>query len=209
MIALIGIKIGMTRIFDKNNVSIPITVIKIYNNIISLINYNINKVQITLEKVNNKKVIRPIKKFFVNNNLKPGIGGLWSIPYIKNLHNKIGQSLSLKLFENINNVDITGYSKGKGFAGTIKRWNFKSQDSSHGNSLSHRVPGSIGQNQTPGRVFKGKKMCGHLGNEKVTIQNLKIIDLDLNKKILLVKGSVPGYNKSFLYIKSTVKNNKK
>ncbi len=209
MIVLIGIKIGMTRIFNSNNVSIPITVIKIYNNIITLINSNVNRIQITLDKVNKKKVIRPIKKFFIKNNLKPGIGGLWSIPYIKNLHKKVGQSLNLRLFKDISNVDITGYSKGKGFAGTIKRWNFKSQDSSHGNSLSHRVPGSIGQNQTPGRVLKGKKMSGHLGNEKVTIQNLKIIDLDLNKKILLIKGSVPGYNKSFLYIKSTIKNNKK
>ncbi len=209
MIVLIGIKIGMTRIFNKNNVSIPITIIKVYNNIISFIDVNINRVQITLDKINKKKIVKPIKKLFKKNNIKPGIGGLWTIPYIKDVHKKIGQSIGLKLFKKVNKIDITGYSKGKGFAGTIKRWNFKSQDSSHGNSLSHRVPGSIGQNQTPGRVFKGKKMSGHLGNERVTVQNLKIIDLNFKKKILLVKGSVPGFNKGFVYIKSAIKNKKK
>ncbi len=208
MIVLIGIKVGMTRIFNSNNVSIPVSVIKVYNNIISFIDTNINRVQVTLDKINKKKLIKPIKKFFIRQKIRPGIGGLWSIPYIKKVHKKIGQSIGLELFKNTKNIDITGFSKGKGFSGTIKRWNFRSQDSSHGNSLSHRVPGSIGQNQTPGRVFKGKKMCGHLGNEKITVQNLEIIELNFNKKFLLVKGSVPGFNKSFLYIKSTTKNKK-
>ncbi len=207
MITLIGIKIGMTRIFNNNNFSIPITIIKIYNNIITNINNNngIYRTQITIDKKNNKKINKSILGIYKKNKLNPGIGGLWSIPYIKDIHKKIGQSISLNIFKYVKFVDITGISKGKGFSGTIKRWNFRSQDKSHGNSLSHRVPGSIGQNQTPGRVFKGKKMSGHLGNKRVTVQNLKIINIDLKKKILLIKGCVPGFNKNFLFIKSSIK----
>lgn len=105
---------------------------------------------------------------------------------------RIGEVITVSLFTDIKQVDITGISKGKGFSGTVKRWNFCSQDASHGNSLSHRVPGSIGQNQTPGKVFKGKKMAGQLGNVKVTIQNLDVIFVDLKNNLLIVKGSIPG-----------------
>ncbi len=203
MISLIGKKIGMTRIFI-NYTSIPITVIKIYNNIITCINKCNNKysTQVTIMSKKNKHLNKCQLGFYKKINLKPG-NSLWEIPYIKEIHTHVGKILDINLLVNINKVDITGYSKGKGFSGTIKRWNFSSQDSSHGNSLSHRVPGSIGQNQSPGRVFKGKKMAGHLGNSKITIKRIKIIKIYNKKNILLLKGSVPGWNNSNLIIKSS------
>ena len=105
---------------------------------------------------------------------------------------EVGQSIPLGLFQEGQAVDVSGISKGKGFAGTVKRWNFKMQDATHGNSLSHRAPGSIGQCQTPGRVWKGKKMSGHMGSEKVTVQNLKIVSIDLENNLILIQGSIPG-----------------
>ncbi len=203
MISLIGKKIGMTRIF-VDNLSIPISVIKIDNNIITCINKN--SVQITTGNIKIKKVNKCQLGFYKKINLNPG-EGLWEIPYIKKIHTHIGKILDISLLVNIKNIDITGYSKGKGFSGTIKRWNFSSQDSSHGNSLSHRVPGSIGQNQSPGKVFKGKKMSGRLGNERITIKNLKIIKIYIKKNILLVKGSIPGFNNSKIIIKSSINYN--
>ena len=102
-------------------------------------------------------------------------------------------------------VDVTGKSKGKGFAGGVKRWNFSMQDATHGNSLSHRAPGSIGQCQTPGRVFKGKKMAGHMGDERVTVQSLEIVQVDAEKNLLLVKGAVPGATGNDLIVRPAVK----
>ena len=102
-------------------------------------------------------------------------------------------------------MDVSGISKGKGFAGTVKRWNFATQDATHGNSLAHRKPGSIGQCQTPGRVWKGKKMAGHMGNVKKTIQNLKIVKVDEENSLLLVQGAIPGFNGSSVIIKPAVK----
>ncbi len=206
MIVLIGKKIGMTRVFDSNGLSFAVTLIEIKDNIITCIKKCDGKyiTQVTTGSIKNKKINKSQLFFYNKINVTPGIG-LWEIPYVKKLHLHVGQFLNVSLFKNINNVDVTGISKGKGFAGTIKRWNFSSQDSSHGNSLSHRVPGSIGQNQTPGKVFKGKKMCGHLGNVRVTIQNLKIYKIYFKKNILLIYGSVPGYNGSKLIIKSSIK----
>ncbi len=203
MISLIGKKIGMTSIFI-NNILVPVTVIKInYNIITCIIKYN-NKysTQITvIDKKKNKHLNKCQLGFFKKINLNYG-SNLWEVPYNKKIHTHIGKILNINLLINIKKVNITGYSKGKGFCGTIKRWNFSSQDSSHGNSLSHRVPGSIGQNQSPGKVFKGKKMSGHLGNNKITIKKLKIIKIYNEKNILLLKGSVPGCNNSNLIIKS-------
>ncbi len=207
MIMLIGHKIGMTRFFLSDGLSIPITVIKIEDNRIVLIKKNKfnNYVQVTIWKKKKKKINKSILGVYRKYNVIPGIN-LWSIPYIKGIHLKVGQKLTIKLFSNIKKVDVTGLTKGKGFAGTIKRWNFKSQDSSHGNSLSHRAPGSIGQNQTPGRVFKGKKMSGHMGNRNITVQNLNIVNLDFDKNLLLLKGCVPGFNNNIVLIKSSIKN---
>ena len=117
----------------------------------------------------------------------------------------VGAEMGVEQFEAGQKIDIRGVSKGKGFAGTIKRWNFRGQDNSHGNSISHRAPGSIGQCQTPGRVFKGKKMSGHLGNVRVTTQNLEVVRVDTDRNLLLVKGAVPGPAGGDVYIRPAVK----
>ncbi len=206
MIVLIGSKIGMTKIFNDNGVSFAVTLIEIKDNIITSIRKKNNKyvTQVTTGVINFKKLNKSQLGFYKKINVNPGIG-LWEIPYLKEKHLHVGQVLKIDLFKDIKKVDVIGISKGKGFSGTIKRWNFRSQDKTHGNSLSHRVPGSIGQNQTPGKVFKGKKMSGHLGNNRNTIQNLKVYKIYSNKNILLIQGSVPGYNSSRLIIRSSIK----
>ncbi|XBC44306.1 MAG: 50S ribosomal protein L3 [Buchnera aphidicola (Schlechtendalia peitan)] len=209
MIGLIGKKIGMTRIFTKEGTSISVTVIEVQENrIVQIRTVNIDKydaIQVTTGTKKNNKLIKSKIGHFLKSGIRAG-RGLWEFRILKNISDfKVGQSLDLNLFEHLKKVDVVGVSKGKGFCGTIKRWNFHTQDSSHGNSLSHRAPGSIGQNQTPGRVFKGKKMAGHLGNSRVTVQNLDVVKVDLNKNLLLVKGSVPGSKGSDLIIKPAVK----
>ncbi|CUX95741.1 50S ribosomal protein L3 [Candidatus Mikella endobia] len=208
MKGLIGSKVGMTRIFTKEGISIPITVIEIKENRIIQIknikNDGYNAIQITsgVKKIN--KIIKPEAGHFAKAGVKVGCG-LWEFN-MENIEGiTVGQNISLEIFVNVKKVDIIGTSKGKGFSGTVKRWNFHTQDSSHGNSLSHRAPGSIGQNQTPGKVFKGKKMSGHLGNERVTIQNLEIIRIDIKRNLLLIKGAVPGVIGNKLIIKPAIK----
>ncbi len=118
---------------------------------------------------------------------------------------EIGAELTVERFEQGQNVDVAGRSKGKGFQGVIKRWNFSTQDATHGNSLSHRAPGSIGQCQTPGRVFKGKKMSGHMGSERVTTQGLEVVRVDVERNLLLIKGAVPGAPGGEVIVRPTVK----
>jgi len=117
----------------------------------------------------------------------------------------VGSKLFLEQFEEGQTIDVQGKSKGKGFAGTVKRWNFKMQDATHGNSISHRAPGSIGQCQTPGKVWKGKKMSGHMGDEQKTVQNLEIASIDSNNNLLLIKGPIPGPTGSNVILKPAVK----
>ncbi|MGP1958004.1 MAG: 50S ribosomal protein L3 [Arsenophonus sp.] len=208
MIGLVGKKIGMTRIFTENGISIPITVIEIESNRVTQIK-NIetdgyNAIQVT---TGSKKANR-IKKSEAGHFAKFGIKAgriLREFHISENEKFIVGQNIDVEIFSEVKKVDVTGISKGKGFSGTVKRWNFRTQDATHGNSLSHRAPGSIGQNQTPGKVFKGKKMAGQLGNERVTIQNLNIIRIDSNRNLLLVKGSVPGTTGSDLIIKPAIK----
>ncbi|WWO99868.1 MAG: 50S ribosomal protein L3 [Candidatus Dasytiphilus stammeri] len=212
MIGLVGTKIGMTRIFTKDGESIPVTVIKIENNYITQIKKNINNgynaIQVTTGKLKSSRVNKPKSGHFKKAGVNPG-RILKEFKVYASEENEsefvIGKSLNVSNFTNLQKVDITGTSKGKGFAGTVKRWNFHTQDASHGNSLSHRVPGSIGQNQTPGRVFKGKKMAGRLGNERVTIQNMKIIRVDIENNYLLVKGSIPGFTGSEITVRPAIK----
>ncbi|WP_343188171.1 50S ribosomal protein L3 [Buchnera aphidicola (Ceratoglyphina bambusae)] len=208
MIGLVGTKIGSSMMFSKEGIFIPVTIIKISENrIVQVKNVKKDKycaIQVTVGKKKNNKINKPEKGHFIKYNVEAGVG-LWEFRTNKNDKFFSGQSLNINILKDIKKVDITGISKGKGFSGTIKRWNFKSQDSSHGNSLSHRAPGSIGQNQTPGRVFKGKKMSGHLGNKKITIQNLNIVYIDNKKKILFVKGTIPGSSNSHVIIKPSVK----
>lgn len=208
MIGLIGKKLGMTRIFTKEGYSIPVTVIEFKENRITQIK-NIKTdgyyaIQITtgIKKLNRLK--KPQSGHFLKAGVVPG-NGLWEFKTNKNEDFQLGQSIKINIFNTIKKVDITGISKGKGFSGTVKRWNFRTQDATHGNSLSHRVPGSIGQNQTPGRVFKGKKMAGQLGNQRVTVQNLNIIRIDENRNLLLVKGAVPGSKGSDIIVKPAIK----
>lgn len=208
MKGLIGRKVGMTRLFTKEGISIPVTVIKIEANRVTQVK-NIEKdgycaFQVTTGIKKNSRISKPKAGHFAKAGVEAG-RGLWEFR-VRNIEKiNVGHNITVELFNNIKKVDITGTSKGKGFAGTIKRWNFHTQDATHGNSLSHRVPGSIGQNQTPGKVFKGKKMAGQLGNEQVTVQSLDVIRIDAKRNLLLVKGAVPGAIGGDLIVKQAVK----
>lgn len=208
MVGLVGKKIGMTRIFTKEGTAIPVTVIELQENRITQIK-NMNTdfycaIQVTTGLKKTNKLKKPQAGHFLKSGVLPG-RGLWEFRTSQDKIFKVGESIRINIFKNVKKVDVTGFSKGKGFCGTVKRWNFRTQDATHGNSLSHRVPGSIGQNQTPGKVFKGKKMAGQLGNNRVTVQSLNVVNIDENKNILLVKGAVPGATGSNLIVKPAVK----
>ncbi|ALD15448.1 50S ribosomal protein L3 [Buchnera aphidicola (Aphis glycines)] len=208
MIGLIGKKLGMTRIFTKEGCSIPVTVIECKEHRITQIKNIVTDgyfaIQVTTGTKKLNKLNKPQSGHFLKAGVVPG-NGLWEFKTNVNENFKLGQVIKIDIFNDIKKVDVIGTSKGKGFSGTVKRWNFRTQDASHGNSLSHRVPGSIGQNQTPGRVFKGKKMAGQLGNKRVTVQNLNIIRIDLIRNLLLLKGAVPGSIGSDLIVKPAIK----
>lgn len=208
-IGLVGRKAGMTRVFTEDGDSVPVTVIEVEPNRITYVRTpdvdGYAAVQVTTGTVKRNRVAKPKAGHFAKANVEAG-RGLWEFRLpAPEADIAVGGELGLDQFEPGQRVDIRGVSKGKGFAGTIKRWNFKGQDNSHGNSISHRVPGSIGQCQTPGRVFKGKKMSGHLGNVRVTTQNLEVVRVDAERNLLLVKGSVPGPAGGDLYIRPAVK----
>ncbi|CUR46132.1 50S ribosomal protein L3 [Alcanivorax sp. PN-3] len=184
----------MTRVFTEDGVSVPVTVIEVSPNRVSQIKTEetdgYEAVQVTVGERRATRVTKPMAGHFAKAGVEAGrTVGEFRAP-AGDL--QVGGELTLEVFEAGQIVDVTGTSKGKGFAGTVKRWNFRTQDATHGNSLSHRAPGSIGQNQTPGRVFKGKKMAGHMGAERVTVQNLEVVRVDVEKNLLLVKGAVPG-----------------
>lgn len=208
MKGLIGRKVGMTRIFTKDGVSIPVTVIEIEANRVtqvkSLGNDGYLAVQVTTGTQKTNRVTKPKAGHFAKAGVEAG-RGLWEFRVGDSEEVIVGQRITVALFANIKKVDVTGTSKGKGFSSTVKHWNFRTQDATHGNSLSHRVPGSIGQNQTPGKVFKGKKMAGQLGNERVTVQSLDVIRVDVEHNLLLVKGAVPGAIGGDLIVKPVVK----
>ncbi|EEP90790.1 50S ribosomal protein L3 [Yersinia kristensenii] len=208
MIGLVGKKVGMTRIFTEDGVSIPVTVIEIEANRVtqvkSLENDGYRAVQVTTGAKKANRVTKPEAGHFAKAGVEAG-RGLWGFRLPEGQEFTAGQEISVEIFADVKKVDVTGTSKGKGFAGTVKRWNFRTQDATHGNSLSHRVPGSIGQNQTPGKVFKGKKMAGHLGDERVTVQSLDVVRVDAERNLLLVKGAVPGATGGNLIVKPAVK----
>ncbi|MGR3806687.1 LSU ribosomal protein L3P [Pasteurella testudinis DSM 23072] len=207
MIGLIGRKVGMTRVFTEAGVSIPVTVIEIEANRVTQVKTletdGYSAIQVTTGSKKASRVTKPEAGHFVKAGVEAG-RGLWEFR-TEGEEFTLGQEINVDVFADVKKVDVTGTSKGKGFAGTVKRWNFRTQDATHGNSLSHRVPGSIGQNQTPGRVFKGKKMAGHLGAERVTVQSLEVVRVDAERKLLLVKGAVPGATGSDLIVKPAVK----
>jgi large subunit ribosomal protein L3 len=196
-IGLVGRKSGMTRVFTEEGVSVPVTVIEVEPNRVTQIktvqNDGYESVQLTTGSRRRSRVSSPMAGHFAKAGTEAG-RGLWEFRAEAGELEGLapGGTLGLDQFETGQKVDVTGLSKGKGYAGTVKRWNFHTQDASHGNSLAHRAPGSIGQCQTPGRVFKGKKMAGQLGNVKVTTQNLEIVRVDAERGLLLIKGSVPG-----------------
>lgn len=208
MIGLVGKKVGMTRIFTEDGVSIPVTVIEIEANRVtqvkSLDTDGYRAVQVTTGSKKANRVTKPEAGHFAKAGVEAG-RGLWEFRLEEGQEFAAGQEISVEIFADVKKVDVTSTSKGKGFAGTVKRWNFRTQDATHGNSLSHRVPGSISQNQTPGKVFKGKKMAGHLGDERVTVQSLDVVRVDAERNLLLVKGAVPGATGGNLIVKPAVK----
>lgn len=198
----------MTRIFTEDGVSIPVTVIEIEANRVTQVKSTdtdgYRAVQVTTGSKKANRVTKPEAGHFAKAGVEAG-RGLWEFRLEEGQEFAAGQEISVEIFADVKKVDVTGTSKGKGFAGTVKRWNFRTQDATHGNSLSHRVPGSIGQNQTPGKVFKGKKMAGHLGDERVTVQSLDVVRVDAERNLLLVKGAVPGATGGNLIVKPAVK----
>ena len=210
MIGLIATKEGMTRLFQEDGKSLPVSVLKVDTNFISQIKTKqsdgYDSIQLSTKEQKEKNQTKSKIGHFSKNNLslkkhikefrldESELDGL-----------ELGKEFGVNIFEEGQLVDVSGISKGKGFAGTVKRWNFATQDATHGNSLAHRKPGSIGQCQTPGRVWKGKKMAGHMGNEKKTVQNLRVVKIDEENSLLLVQGAIPGFNGSSVIIKPAVK----
>ena len=207
-LGIVGKKSGMTRIFDGAGQSIPVTVIEVQPNHITqlktLENDRYQAVQVTTGALREKRVSKPLAGHLAKSDASPG-RGLWEFRLKGEEELDIGGELSLDQFFAGQIVDVSGISKGKGFAGVVKRWNFQRQDMSHGNSKAHRAPGSIGQCQTPGKVFKGKKMAGQMGNKKVTVQNLEVVKVDQDHNLLLVKGGVPGPTGGNVIVKPAVK----
>ena len=197
-IGLVGRKCGMTRVFAEDGASIPVTVIEVEPNRITQVrtadNDGYSAVQVTVGKRRATRVTKPMAGHFAKAGVAAG-RGVWEFRLNdgEGANLQPGGEIKVDIFAAGQKVDVTGVSIGKGFAGTIKRHHFTMGDATHGNSLSHRAPGSIGQRQTPGRVFKGKRMAGHLGNVQRTAQNLEVVRVDAERNLLLVKGAVPGH----------------
>ena len=211
MTGLIGKKIGMTRVFNENGQSVPVTVLKIETNIVSMIKTiesdGYNALQISSNEQKETKVNKSKLGHFKKNNITPQ-KDLKEFRVKDTSGIEIGQKFEADHFEEGAFVNVRSRSKGKGFAGTIKRHNFKGKDATHGNSISHRTPGSTGQCQFPGRVFKGKKMAGQMGDVMVTRKNLQIVKIDAEKKLILVKGAVPGFKGRIVEVTQSAKRKK-
>jgi large subunit ribosomal protein L3 len=206
-IGLVGTKCGMTRVFTEDG-SIPVTVLEIKPNRVTQIktteNDGYQAIQVTVGTRKRSRVTKPMAGHYAKASVEPG-KGLWEFPVDSVDGVTLGSEYKVDLFAEGQMVDITGTSKGKGFQGTIKRHNFAGQDATHGNSLSHRVPGSIGQRQSPGKVFKGKKMSGHMGDRRCTVQSQRIVRVDLERNLILVRGAVPGAPGCDVIIRPAVK----
>ena len=208
--SVVGRKLGMTRIFSADGVSVPVTVIHVEPNRVTQIKTDevdgYRALQVTTGMRKSSRLNKPMAGHYARAGVAAG-RGLWEIQLDAEQDAKleVGSEIKADLFQAGQVVDVKGLSKGKGYAGTIKRHNFNSQDNTHGNSVSHRAPGSIGQCQTPGRVFKGKKMAGQLGNARVTQQNLEIVKVDTERNLLMIKGAVPGSRGSDVIVSRSVK----
>ncbi len=209
-IGLVGRKCGMTRIFTDAGDSIPVTVIEALPNRISQLKTadsdGYRAVQVTVGSRKAGRVARPQAGHFAKASVEAG-EGLWEFRLDENEGEELeaGSDIKVDVFEDGQRVDVFGTTKGKGFQGGVKRHNFSMQDATHGNSLAHRAPGSIGQNQTPGRVFKGKKMAGQMGNVRRTMPNLEIVRVDAERNLLLIKGGVPGAPGGRVVVRPAVK----
>jgi large subunit ribosomal protein L3 len=209
-IGIVGRKCGMTRVFSDDGASIPVTVIAVEPNRVTQVKTlesdGYRALQVTTGKRRASRVTKPLVGHFAKASVEAG-DGLWEFRLDTDEGNDIvaGSEIKVDIFTSGQKVDVSGITIGKGFAGSVKRHNFSTQDATHGNSLSHRAPGSIGQNQTPGRVFKGKKMSGHMGNVRRCAQNLEVVRVDADRNLLLVKGAVPGHAGSKVIVRNAKK----
>lgn len=196
-IGIIGRKAGMTRVFSDDGTSTPVTVIEAQNNRVTQVKTLDNDGYRGLQVAAGSRRASRVTKAMAGHFSKAGVTAGNNMAEFRLAEGEgeelqPGTEIKVDIFSDGQMVDVSGISIGKGFAGVVKRHNFSMQDATHGNSLSHRAPGSIGQNQTPGRVFKGKKMAGHMGNKQITIQSLRVVRVDVERGLLLIKGSVPG-----------------
>lgn len=209
-IGIVGRKAGMTRVFTDEGVSIPVTVIEVEPNRVTQVRVpetdGYSAIQVTVGNKKSSRVNKPSAGHYAKAGVEAG-RGLWEFRLDDHSGDvpELGAEIDASIFEAGQKVDVRGVSKGKGFQGGVKRHNFRTQDATHGNSLSHRAPGSIGQNQTPGRVFKGKKMSGHMGNVRRTAQNLEVVRVDEERSLLLIKGAVPGHKGGRVIVRPSVK----
>jgi len=205
-IGIVGKKAGMTRVFTETGESVAVTVLEVAPNRITQVKTaetdGYSALQVTFGEKKASRISKPEGGHFAKADVEAGRGLL---EFRTDEVLAVGEALTVEQFEAGQKVDVTGTSKGKGFQGGVKRWNFSTQDATHGNSLSHRAPGSIGQCQTPGRVWKGKKMAGHMGAEQVTTQGLEVVRIDAENNLLLIKGAVPGATGSDVIVKPAVK----
>lgn len=206
-ISLLGQKVGMTRVFSEDGAATPVTVIEVTPNRVSQLKTvesdGYNAIQLIAGEKKASRVNKALSGHYAK--AKVEAGSKCREVRVDPAGYELGSSISVDIFEAGQVVDVSGVSKGKGFAGVLKRYNFAGKDATHGNSINHRTPGSIGQNQTPGRVFKGKKMAGHMGSVNHTTQNLMIVRVDAERNLLLVKGAVPGARGSSVVIKPAIK----
>lgn len=209
-LGLVGRKCGMTRVFNEDGASIPVTVIEVSPNRITQVKTQDTDgywaCQVTTGNRRVSRVRKPAAGQFAKAKVEAG-RGLWEFAITEDEAQalSVGGEVDAECFNEGQKVDVMGTSIGKGYAGVIKRYNFSSQDATHGNSLAHRAPGSIGQNQTPGRVFKGKRMAGHMGNVRRTAQNLEVVRIDKDRNLILVKGAVPGPKGGDVIVRPAVK----
>jgi len=207
-IGLVGRKSGMTRIFTDEGQSIPVTVVEVDANRITQVKTvdsdGYEAVQVTVGSRRASRVSKAAAGHFAKAEVEAG-RGVWEFRNEDGESFELGGQITVERFEEGQKIDVTGTSKGAGFAGGVKRWGFHMQDATHGNSISHRAPGSIGQCQTPGRVFKGKKMAGHLGAVRSTVQNLEVVRVDAERGLLLIRGSVPGAPGGDVIVRPAVK----
>lgn len=208
-IGLLGKKAGMTRVFTEDGASVPVTVIEVEPNRVARVKSVESDGYAAIQVTTGSRKAKHLTKAQAGQFAKAGIEAGRALMEFRLAEGdeapEVGGELTVSLFAAGQKIDVTGTSKGKGFQGAVKRWNFRTQDASHGNSLSHRAPGSIGQCQTPGRVFKGKKMAGQMGNVRCTVQGLEVVRVDAERNLLLVKGAVPGATGSDVIVRSAVK----